>query len=113
MNDLIRDMTQKISQDRITMVDDFIRMMLVKKGYPHLAEIKDKVRFPGINITERAGWLYVFADNGTKQGDFIVAVTIETENGRLITSKSDFSATQFATTSLKWQDTNFSAVMLP
>lgn len=115
LHDKLNEMVSKEIQEMNAKKEAFIKEMLIKKGYPELAEIKEIVRFPKINISVYDGWSYIFAYNGTKQGDFIVAIgPIEPD------TKFDFSmagapeptASCTTTYSFKWQDTDCSAVLI-
>lgn len=91
----------------------FIKEMLIKKGYPELAEINERVRFPKVNRTILGNWEYIFADNGTKNGDFIVAISDwEPDNNDNAVTQEDNSFKLINQYTFKWQDEFFNDVEL-
>lgn len=54
--------------------DDFIKGKLIEKGFEHLIEGMEKRRFPKICIVKQEDWTYIYADNDTDEGFFIVAM---------------------------------------
>ena len=81
---------------------DLIGRKLIEKGFPDLVNMGHALRFHKVIQIVKNGWTYVFAENGTKQGYFIVAVKAPelSEDTNIVTS------------TLKWQDTDFSEVAL-
>lgn len=98
---IINDIIQKMHAKK----EAFIKEKLIEKGYSELVETSHKTRFPKINISKCDGWDFIFADNGTKQGDFIVAI-----------KDFDFIVSDLNNTkntidvSFVWQDVNFTPV---
>ena len=114
MYNSMNDMHRKIMSEMQEKKEAFIKEMLAKKGYKHLIPT-EKMRFPKINRSiSFDGSEYIFADNGSKQGDFIVAIgPWEPENEFDFSKLSERSAFAQTTYTFKWQDKNFDAVRLP
>jgi len=113
MTDLMNEMTQRMMSEMREKRDAFIKEMLIKKGYPELAEITEMVRFPKINRTICDGWEYIFVDDGSKQGKFIVAIGWWEPDTKFNLVKSPELVSFCQTTyTFKWQDSNFDAVRL-
>ena len=75
MKDLKDQFIENIILENSRMKDEFIKSKLIEKGYKHIIPTL-KTRFPKINISRSPdGWEYVFADNGTVEGDFIVGIS--------------------------------------
>jgi len=113
MSDLTTTFTQKIISDLNEKKEAFIREKLKEKGFDHLIST-DKHRFPKITrCIAFDGWEYIFVDNETLQGEFIVAVG-PWEHFTSVDSSKLSTYTIYSTTSytFKWQDTNFDAVRL-
>lgn len=81
--------------------DDLIKSKLEEKGFGHLIKGIEKKRFPKITSITKDNWSYIYADNDTDEGAFIVAM--EDYNFDIKYSKTDFT-TKFETTFV-WQDT--------
>ena len=114
MTDLMNDMTQRMMSEMQEKREAFIKEMLAKKGYEHLIPT-EKMRFPKINRSIAPdGWEYIFVDNESKQGDFIVAIGPWEPDTKFDFSKiSDYQASYQTKYTFKWQDKNFDAVRLP
>lgn len=113
MNDLMNEMTQRIMSEMQEKKEKFIKEMLTVKGYDHLIST-EKMRFPKINRTRTPdGWEYIFVDDESKQGDFIVAIGPWEPETKFDYSKlADYQASCQTTYTFKWQDSNFDAVRL-
>jgi len=111
---LLAEMAKKIDADLLIKRENIIKAMLIKKGYSEFVNINERVRFPKINSTRSIdGWEYIFVDNGTKQGDFIVAIGPLKYNHEYNYAKLDIGSVSCdAVCSFEWQDTNFDAVRL-
>jgi hypothetical protein len=84
---------------------EFIKKKIQEKGYIYPTE---PARFPIISLVNENGWTYVFANNGTKQGDFIVAVSdIESKSQQFEDDNSHKIVLSF-----RWQEDNFEPVKL-
>lgn len=104
---------QKIIAEMQQKREAFIKEMLIKKGYPGLANINEKVRFPKLNRSICGDWEYIFADNGTTQGDFIVAISQwEPDNNDTTVIQEDNSFKLINRYTFKWQDQFFNDVEL-
>ena len=109
----MNEMTQRMMSEMQEKRDAFIKEMLIKKGYPELAEINEKVRFPKVNRTICDGWEYIFVDDGSKQGKFIVAIGWWKPDTKFdFRQTSERSASCQTTYTFQWQDSNFDAVRL-
>lgn len=115
MYERMHEMTEKLMSDIQAKQENLIKQKLIEKGYPELANLDETIRFPKLNRTICDGWTYIFAENGTKQGDFIVAIgPLEYE------SNFDFSkvhsteptASSNTTITFKFQDKDFSKVAI-
>jgi hypothetical protein len=53
--------------------EKLIREKLTEKGFGHLIEGIEKRRFPKICQIKQGEWTYVYADNDTDEGAFIIA----------------------------------------
>ena len=100
MESFIKTMSIDMSRKR----DDLIKQKLTDKGYD-TDDISKQRRFPKICQVICDKWTYVFADNGTIEGDFIVAfkeaeITDQLKDPYKITAE------------FKWQDTDCSAVSI-
>ena len=112
MTELMNQMTQKMVSQMQEKREAFIKEMLSKKGYKHLIPT-EKMRFPKINRSLSDGWEYIFVDNESKQGDFIVAIGPWEPDTNFDYSKlSEMSASCQTTYRFKWQDKNFDPVRL-
>lgn len=113
MNDLMNEMTQKMMSEMQEKKEAFIKEMLTKKGYDHLIPT-EKLRFPRINRTiSPDGWEYIFVDDESMQGEFIVAIGPWEPDTKFDFSKlSENQASCQTTYTFKWQDSNFDAVRL-
>jgi len=113
MDNLIDELTQKMMSEMNEKRESFIKEMLIKKGYKHLIPT-EKMRFPKINRSiSFDGWEYIFADNGTKQGDFIVAISPWKPNSVFDFSKlSEHNVSCQTTYDFTWQDKNYDAVFI-
>ena len=100
---LVSDLANQLSKKK----EEIVNQKLIEKGYPPLSEYAVNSRFPRINISKANDWEYVFADNGTKQGDFIIAYRYVYDT---TFDKSDFSAKSMCT--IEFQDSDCSAVFL-
>ncbi len=89
---------------------EFIKKMFVSKGYGHLLDA-EQTRFPMVTICIREGWEYYFVNNGTKQGEFIVAVGPFEFNDTGMMGL-DIGSAVSQSVSFNWQDTDYSAVMM-
>lgn len=98
--------TKSIIDSVISTRDEFIKQKLLEKGYDRLVDEMNYCRFPKMCIVSYDGWQYVFVDNGTIQGDFIVAVKIAAGVFNSL-SPTEIKA------NIEWQDTNFEAVRIP
>ena len=101
---------EEIKRDIDTKKAELVKAMLSKKGYGHLVNFAEKCRFPKVNVSVCGEWEYYFADNGSKQGDFIIAIRVV--NTDPVYELSVCTATASCEYRLEWQDTNFEAVML-
>lgn len=110
----MNEMTQRMMSEMQEKREAFIKEMLSKKGYDHLIPT-EKTRFPKINRSiSFDGWEYIFVDNESKQGDFIVAIGPWEPDTKFDLSKlSESTASCQTTYTFKWQDKNFDAVRLP
>jgi hypothetical protein len=80
-------------------IEDLIASKVKEKGYGHLIEGIEKRKFPKLCMIKQYEWTYVYADNDTDEGAFIVAFKEEFNN--------DFTSKDFTTkmtVNLKWQD---------
>lgn len=94
--------------------DTFIRELLIRKGRQMTAEtFKENNRFSKVCVVKYCDWEYYFVDNGTKQGDFIVAIGPWKANTIFDFSK-DVRSTGSCTTTcyFEWQDNNFDPVRI-
>lgn len=114
MTDFMNEMTQKMMSELQEKRENFLKKMLIKKGHLMIVEMMvDKVRFPKINRSICDGWEYVFVDNNTKQGEFIVAIgPWEPATQFDFSQLPELKASCMTTYTFKWQDTNFDAVRL-
>jgi len=113
MTDLINEMTQRMMTEMQEKRDAFIKKMLIKKGYPELAVTNEIVRFPKVIRTICDGWEYIFVDDGSKQGKFIVAIDWWKPDTKFdFRQNSELSASCQTTYTFRWQDSNFDAVRL-
>jgi hypothetical protein len=91
----------------------FLNEMLTKKGFPELATFgqSEQNRFPKLAMVRHAGWEYYFADNGTRQGAFIVAVTdwFRDDTNRESPNKILMDSIGYR---FRWQDWDFTDVVL-
>lgn len=112
MKKQIEEMVQKLISKRNEVAHDLINTMLTRKGYPPFSGSDLKMRFPKVNITycEADEYFYVFADNGTIQGDFIVAFKIESKTEFDYSLADKLSVGANTTSKLIWQDTDCSSV---
>jgi hypothetical protein len=114
MDDLMNEVLKKMQEEMHAKKEAFIKEMLEKKGYQNIIPA-EKMRFPKINRSIAFdGWEYIFVDNQSKQGDFIVAIgPWEHDNNFDFSKISDMSASCQTTYTFKWQDKNFDAVRIP
>ena len=114
MNNLTDDMTRKMMSEITEKRESLIKEMLKKKGYEHLIPT-EKTRFPKINrCISFDGWEYIFVDNESKQGEFIVALSpLKFDNDFDYSCLSDGKAFCETKITFTWQDSNFDAVRLP
>lgn len=54
--------------------DDLIRQKLKEKGFGYLVEGMEKRKFPKIMRIIQNEWEYIYADNDTDEGAFIMAI---------------------------------------
>jgi hypothetical protein len=107
------DLRQKMSSELQERRESFIKNMISQKGYSHLIPT-EATRFPKINRSIGwDGWEYIFADNGTKQGQFIVAIGPYKFNETFDLSNPSIRVSADIKCTFDWQDTNFDAVILP
>ena len=81
--------------------DNFIKTKLIEKGFEHLVEGLERRTFPKICMIKQDKWTYIYADDDTEKGAFIVAI-------QDYDFSTDYSDKDFATKmnfSFKWQDT--------
>ena len=98
--------TKSIVNSVVSARDEFIKQKLIEKGYERLTTEMKYCRFPEMSIVSHDGWQYVFVDNGTVQGDFIVAIRITTD------AFNPLSPTEIKA-GIDWQDADFEAVRIP
>jgi hypothetical protein len=72
ISDFISESNLKVEQRKEAIINHYLK----EKGYKDISNYKTKCRFPKLNVSNFEGWNYVFFDNGTIQGDFIVAIKV-------------------------------------
>ena len=102
MNEATNDIVKSV----MDMKERFVKQKLIEKGYGHLVDDLKQMRFPKINISTKGEWEYIFVDNGSVQGNFIVALRVVTG------AFSPLSPTEIKA-SIEWQDADFEAVRIP
>lgn len=114
MSDLMNEMTLNMLSEMHEKREALVKEMLIKKGYGYLLNT-EKTRFPKISRTIAPdGWEYIFADNKSKQGAFIVAIgPWEPSTNFDFSKRGETYASSEITYNFKWQDKNFDAVRLP
>jgi len=100
---LVSDLANQLSKKK----EEIINNILIERGYHPLSEFAVNSRFPRIQRTIKGEWEYYFADNGTKQGDFIGAFKYVYDT---TFDKADFSTKSICT--IEFQNSNFDAVFL-
>lgn len=113
----IQQLNEKIKSN----FNQCVKMHLHKKGFHTLAEsFPNKFeRFPQVMCVQGPNlWQYFFADDGTPQGAFIVAIspvyfTDESPAKFFQDSDGNISATSFNVAKFDYQDIDYSLVRLP
>ena len=79
--------------------EELIKSKIIEKGFGHLLEGIEKRKFPKLCCIKQEGWSLYFADDGTEQGAFILAIKEVFDSPTA--SDSKFSITS----NIYWQDT--------
>jgi hypothetical protein len=69
---MIKEYTEQLIKVLEEQKSEFVKSKFISKGYD--LEAMSGGRFPKVSTVYHAGWTYYFADDGTTNGDFIVAV---------------------------------------
>lgn len=67
-------MMEKVLSQMREQKDEFVKRKFIEKGYNRLFGGSGKRRFPGLCKVVSGKWEYYFADNGSDNGEFIVAI---------------------------------------
>lgn len=74
MNTYMDGVLQKLHQEIINKRTELVKQKLREKGYHHLVNTLEIQRFPKVVVERYQGWELYWADNGTAEGEFIVAL---------------------------------------
>lgn len=107
---LLKTATQKIYQKFEEQKERLINDKLVEKGFAPISESSLNCRFPRFKICKLGDWEYFFADDGTRQGCFIIAYRFVFGNPINNPLSEDY-ATAFQV-SLEYQSEDFSPVKI-